>query len=92
MGKFNVDLDSLPKEETHTITKNLEEGTGTITLVITVSGTLGSHAASDLLHYREDEKEQKAIIDRYVSFPLPTVRVTVRDTFNIQSCASFSCF
>jgi Ca2+-dependent lipid-binding protein len=67
MGKFTVDLDSLTKEETHTVNKKLEEGSGSITLVITVSGTLGSHAASDLLHYHEDKEEQKAIGIRYVS-------------------------
>lgn len=67
MGKFSIDLNSLQKEETQTIVKKLEEGSGSIKLVITVSGTLGPHAASDLLHYHEDVEEQKAIKRRYVS-------------------------
>lgn len=60
-------LDKLEREETHKITKQLEEGSGTITLLLTISGTTASETISDLTTYEENEIEYRIISNRYVS-------------------------
>lgn len=60
-------LDSLERERTHKITKELEDGCGTISLLLTISGTTASETISDLTTYEEDPKELDTIIKRYVS-------------------------
>lgn len=60
-------LDSLERERTHKITKELEDGCGTISLLLTISGTTASETISDLTTYEENSKELEAIINRYVS-------------------------
>lgn len=60
-------LDKLEREETHKITKQLEEGSGTITLLLTISGTTASETISDLTTYEENEIEYRIVSNRYVS-------------------------
>lgn len=68
MGKFTLELDSLTKEETHSLVKELEGGEGTIHLVITVSGTLGSAGEStNLLSYSQSTESIHASHRKYVS-------------------------
>lgn len=68
MGKFTIELDSLAKEETHSLIKELEGGEGTIHLVITVSGTLGSAGvSSNLISYSQSTESINAAHRKYVS-------------------------
>lgn len=67
MGKCTIQLDSLVKEETHSLVRELEGGEGTLHLVITVSGTLGSAGeSSNLLSYSQST-ESLYSPNRYVS-------------------------
>lgn len=59
-------LDSLERERTHKITKELVDGCGTISLLLTISGTTASETISDLTTYEENSKELEDIINRYV--------------------------
>lgn len=65
-GKCTINLNELAKEETHKIWKDLGEGTGEILLLVTISGTLGSDAISDLNTYIPDPKQEKSIARKYV--------------------------
>lgn len=71
LGKCFIDLDILTHEETHKIWKNLEDGEGSIFLIITISGTLGTSALSDLNSYDDSrfivdiEKRRKNYVSIY---------------------------
>ena len=67
-SRCTVRLDSLERERTHKITKELEEGCGTISLLLTISGTTASETISDLTTYEESAKELESIQRRYVSY------------------------
>jgi len=67
MHRCTVQLESLERERTHKITKELEEGCGTISLLLTISGTTASETISDLTTYEENPKEIESIRRRYVS-------------------------
>lgn len=60
-------LDSLEREKTHKITKELEDGCGSISLLLTISGTTASETISDLTTYEENEIEMRILKNRYVS-------------------------
>lgn len=60
-------LNELEREKTHKITKELEEGCGSISLLLTISGTTASETISDLTSYEEHPKEKSSVVNRYVS-------------------------
>ncbi|XKL59873.1 hypothetical protein PGB90_000889 [Kerria lacca] len=65
MGRCSVMLDSLEREKTHKITKELEDGCGSISLLLTISGTTASETISDLTTYEENEIEMRILKNRY---------------------------
>lgn len=67
MGKCAINLNNLGKEETHSIWKKLEDGEGSVLLVITISGTLGLDMRSDLGTYSSDADGQSETHKKYVS-------------------------
>lgn len=58
---------SLEREITHSIWQELEDGAGSLHILLTISGTTASETISDLTSYEENPKERQAILDRYVS-------------------------
>lgn len=66
IGKSSLNLNDLAKEETHQIWTNLE-GTGSILILLTISGTLGTEAVSDLNTYEYSYERQKTIDKNYVN-------------------------
>ncbi|CAG7823868.1 unnamed protein product, partial [Allacma fusca] len=73
MGRCTVILSDLEREKTHKITKELEEGCGTISILLTISGTTASETISDLTTYDTNSKEKDIIENRYVSKEIRTV-------------------
>lgn len=66
-GKCTIDLRSLPRERTHGMWQPLEECTGEVHIMLTISGTTASETITDLTSYREDPKERTQQQKRYVS-------------------------
>ena len=66
----SIDLSQMEPEVTHTIEQELEDGAGTISLLLTISGTAGSETISDLANYTPNPLERQQLVSRYVSlFP-----------------------
>lgn len=65
-GKCTIDLRGLARERTHGIWQPLEECTGEVHLMLTISGTTASETITDLTAYKEDSKERALIQSRYV--------------------------
>lgn len=63
-------MSQLEKEKTHIIEQQLEDGAGTIRLLLTVSGTVGHEISSDLANYTPDAQFRDKIISRYVCITL----------------------
>lgn len=66
--RCSIDLSHLEREKTHRIKQDLEDGAGTIFLLLTISGTTASETISDLTTYEENPREKQIIEERYVSF------------------------
>lgn len=66
-GKCTIDLRSLPRERTHGIWQPLEECTGEVHLMLTISGTTASETITDLTSYKENPIEKATLLKRYVS-------------------------
>ncbi|XP_058461918.1 multiple C2 and transmembrane domain-containing protein isoform X2 [Malaya genurostris] len=65
-GKCTVDLRGLARESTHGMWQPLEECTGEVHLMLTISGTTASETITDLTSYREDPIEKSVLQKRYV--------------------------
>ncbi|EAL41731.2 AGAP007646-PA [Anopheles gambiae str. PEST] len=65
-GKCTIDLRGLARERTHGIWQPLEECTGEVHLMLTISGTTASETITDLTAYKEDSKERALIQSRYI--------------------------
>ncbi|XP_014664706.1 PREDICTED: multiple C2 and transmembrane domain-containing protein 1-like isoform X2 [Priapulus caudatus] len=65
MGRCTIDLAQLPRERTHAIWQDLEDGAGSIHLLLTISGTVGTETISDLANYEPLPAERQAIMRRY---------------------------
>ncbi|XP_035824948.1 multiple C2 and transmembrane domain-containing protein 1 isoform X2 [Aplysia californica] len=65
MGRAEVDLSQLEKERTHVLEQQLEDGAGTLKLLLTISGTLGSEMSSDLANYTPNALLKNQIVHRY---------------------------
>lgn len=57
----------LEREKTHSMWKDLEEGNGSVFLLLTISGTTQSETITDLTSYKENKKDIEIIERRYVS-------------------------
>ncbi|XP_046662457.1 LOW QUALITY PROTEIN: multiple C2 and transmembrane domain-containing protein-like [Homalodisca vitripennis] len=65
MGRCSIDLSQLEREKTHRIKQELDEGAGTIFLLLTISGTTASETISDLTTYEENPREHQVLEERY---------------------------
>nr|CAD7198986.1 unnamed protein product [Timema douglasi] len=61
----SIDLTKLEREKTHRIWQELEEGAGSIFLLLTISGTTASETISDLTTYEENPRERTNLEKRY---------------------------
>ncbi|XP_061166679.1 multiple C2 and transmembrane domain-containing protein 1-like isoform X2 [Saccostrea echinata] len=68
MGRATIDLSEIEKERTHTIVKELEDGAGTIKLLLTISGTQGAETITDLINYTTNTKERDDLFRSYGIF------------------------
>ncbi|XP_018371642.1 PREDICTED: multiple C2 and transmembrane domain-containing protein 1 isoform X4 [Trachymyrmex cornetzi] len=65
MGKTMIDLATLERETTHRLWRELEDGSGNIFLLLTISGTTASETISDLAVHEETPIEQAQLVQRY---------------------------
>ncbi|CAG5130346.1 unnamed protein product, partial [Candidula unifasciata] len=65
MGRAVIDLSQLEKEKTHVIEQKLQDGAGTIKLLLTITGTVGSEIPSDLTNYTPSALDKDSIVNRY---------------------------
>ncbi|XP_071556373.1 multiple C2 and transmembrane domain-containing protein isoform X2 [Temnothorax nylanderi] len=65
MGKTVIDLATLERETTHRLCRELEDGSGTIFLLLTISGTTASETISDLAAHEETPVEHTQLVQRY---------------------------
>jgi Ca2+-dependent lipid-binding protein len=66
MGKAQINLKSLEYEKTHLVKLPLEDGAGSISLLLTITGTYGPDSPSDIEHYRENNKLTSAYRDEII--------------------------
>lgn len=85
-GKCTIDLRSLPRERTHGLWQQLDEGSVEVFLLLTISGTTASETITDLTSYKEDPHEKKATISRYVSFHIK-IQIIINITYIITGLA-----
>ncbi|XP_011861896.1 PREDICTED: multiple C2 and transmembrane domain-containing protein 1 [Vollenhovia emeryi] len=65
MGKTVIDLATLERETTHRLSRELEDGSGDIFLLLTISGTTASETISDLAAHEETPVEHAQLVQRY---------------------------
>ncbi|KAL0120550.1 hypothetical protein PUN28_008335 [Cardiocondyla obscurior] len=65
MGKTVIDLATLERETTHRLWRELEDGSGSIFLLLTISGTTASETISDLAVHEETPIEHTQLVQRY---------------------------
>ncbi|XP_012229752.1 multiple C2 and transmembrane domain-containing protein isoform X3 [Linepithema humile] len=65
MGRTLIDLATLERETTHRLWRELEDGSGSIFLLLTISGTTASETISDLAAHEETPMERAQLIQRY---------------------------
>lgn len=65
MGRTTIDLAGLERETTHRIWRDLEDGAGSIFLLLTISGTTASETISDLAAQEETPKDKERILAKY---------------------------
>ncbi|XP_072389196.1 multiple C2 and transmembrane domain-containing protein isoform X2 [Diabrotica undecimpunctata] len=65
IGRCVIDLTNFEREKTHSIWKELEEGAGSLHLLLTISGTTASETISDLTTYEDNPREKQNLVDRY---------------------------
>lgn len=61
-----INLATLDRERTHSLWKELEDGAGSLHLLLTISGTTASETISDLTTYEENPRERELLENRYV--------------------------
>lgn len=60
-------MSQLEREKTLGIWQDLEDGAGSLHLLLTISGTTASETISDLTTYEETPREREIMLNRYVS-------------------------
>lgn len=65
MGRALIDLATLERETTHRLWRELEDGSGSIFLLLTISGTTASETISDLAAHEDTPMEHTQMIQRY---------------------------
>ena len=71
-----MDISKLERERTHRLWCELEDGAGSVFILLTVSGMTNVETISDLLTYQEDPEQTDGIRRQFVSggYYLQTVR------------------
>ncbi|XP_065348960.1 multiple C2 and transmembrane domain-containing protein isoform X1 [Cloeon dipterum] len=64
-GRCSIDLTKFEREKTHRFWQELEDGAGSLHLLLTISGTTSSETISDLSSYEENPRERANIESRY---------------------------
>lgn len=67
IGRCLIDLSQLERETTHSLWQELEDGAGTLHLLLTISGTTASETISDLSTHEANPREREILEQRYVS-------------------------
>lgn len=57
---------NLERERTYNLWQELEDGAGSLHLLLTISGTTASETISDLTTYEDNPREKETILNRYV--------------------------
>lgn len=65
MGRTLIDLAGLERETTHRLWRDLEDGAGSIFLLLTISGTTASETISDLAVHEETPQERSKLLQKY---------------------------
>lgn len=65
MGKTIINLATLERETTHRLWRELEDGAGSIFLLLTISGTTASETISDLAAHEDNAHERPQLLQRY---------------------------
>ncbi|KAL1493655.1 hypothetical protein ABEB36_009354 [Hypothenemus hampei] len=65
IGRCVINLMEMERERTYNLWQELEDGAGSLHLLLTISGTTASETISDLTTYEENEREKENIISRY---------------------------
>ncbi len=65
--RCSIELKGLTREITHQRWFDLEDGAGSILLLVTVSGTKGSDTVGDLQGYHHNVDARNELIKQYVS-------------------------
>ncbi|GLV39850.1 Multiple C2 domain and transmembrane region protein [Carabus blaptoides fortunei] len=65
IGRCVIDLSLLERERTHGFWQELEDGAGSLYLLLTISGTTASETISDLTTYEENSRERETLEGRY---------------------------
>lgn len=65
MGRTLIDLATLERETTHRLWRELEDGSGSIFLLLTISGTTASETISDLAIHEEIPLERTQLVQKY---------------------------
>ncbi|XP_046744360.1 multiple C2 and transmembrane domain-containing protein isoform X3 [Diprion similis] len=65
MGRTVINLATLEREKTHRLWRDLEDGAGSVFLLLTISGTTASETISDLAAHEETPQEKSLLLQRY---------------------------
>ncbi|XP_076286827.1 multiple C2 domain and transmembrane region protein isoform X2 [Lasioglossum baleicum] len=65
MGRTVIDLATLERETTHRLWRDLEDGSGNVFLLLTISGTTASETISDLAAHEDTPREREQLYHRY---------------------------
>ncbi|XP_022105841.1 multiple C2 and transmembrane domain-containing protein 2-like isoform X3 [Acanthaster planci] len=65
MGRCQIDIASLKREETHHCDLELEDGAGTLSLLLTITGTAGTESISDLANFKHDPNTVRMLHRKY---------------------------
>ncbi|XP_041464336.1 multiple C2 and transmembrane domain-containing protein 1-like isoform X3 [Lytechinus variegatus] len=65
MGRSHIDLSTLDMEQTHQMTIELEDNAGTLDILLTISGTVGTENVSDLANYKHDPNLKRELCLKY---------------------------
>ncbi|XP_033633799.1 multiple C2 and transmembrane domain-containing protein 1-like isoform X2 [Asterias rubens] len=65
MGRSQIDLSALKREETHHCDVELEDGAGTLFLLLTITGTAGAEGITDLANYKNDPNTVRMLLRQY---------------------------
>ncbi|XP_037081873.1 multiple C2 and transmembrane domain-containing protein-like isoform X2 [Pollicipes pollicipes] len=65
MGKTTVDVSKLEREKTHRLWTELEDGAGSVFILLTISGMTNVETISDLLTHQEDVEQTEQIKQQF---------------------------